>query len=84
MTTKNSKVLSCRVDIGVHGEFCELAKSKGYTPGEYLKNIIMKGLEKKRGVRKSLFHPGSLIALSYEGDVRIITPQLDGEVIPEI
>ncbi len=47
MTTKNSRVLNCRVSLDVYESFLMMAKDKGFgTPGEYLKDIVTKGLAK--------------------------------------
>ncbi len=47
MTTKNTKVLSCRVSNDIYDTFSLIAKSKGSTPGEYLKLVVERGIAKK-------------------------------------
>lgn len=49
MTTKNTKILACRVSVDTYNLFAQLAKVEGLTPGEHLKNIIIRGLERKGG-----------------------------------
>ncbi len=46
MTTKNTKVLGCRVSLDIYDSFELVAKEKGLTAGEYLRKIVERGLEK--------------------------------------
>lgn len=70
MTTKNTKVISCRVSTEDYNSFAQLAKAEGYTLGEYLKNAIIKRL--KRGVYPMKTIPG----LKIEGNriVGVVKP----------
>ncbi len=47
MPTKNTRILECRIHQDIYDSFVLVAKSKGYTPGEYLRMIVERGVAKK-------------------------------------
>lgn len=47
MTTKNTKMLACRISNDIYDSFALIAKDKGLSPGEYLKDIVVRGVNKK-------------------------------------
>ncbi len=62
MTTKNTKMLGCRITNDIYDSFSLIAKSRGLSPGEYLKEVVVRGVNKKfegispqNGIQKSPF-----------------------------
>jgi hypothetical protein len=47
MTTKNTKMLGCRITNDIYDSFALIAKSRGLSPGEYLKEVVVRGVNKK-------------------------------------
>ncbi len=47
MATRGTKILGCRVEIAIYDSFVLIAKDKGLTPGEYLKDIVVRGVNRK-------------------------------------
>lgn len=58
MVSKGTKVLACRVSVVTHELFTKIAKGKGLTPGEYLKEIVEKGIQGVNTTKKPVYPIG--------------------------